>query len=719
MHQLTRKTIVYVCLMTLIAVVISGAAYLAGGLQRLEGITYDWRVKHYRADRVLPDDIAVVMIDEASLKAMNSLLGRWPWPRSVYGDVLDFLALGKPRAVVFDFLFTENEMNNRLGPEANDRRFAEATAETGVVYHAMQFFREKDMADNAVSLPREFGRFEFPLSGNDLNTRIDSRNNNFNIPVDGLYQAAKGIGVVNVEPDEDGVYRRVPLFINYQGKYFPSLSMAPILDVLGIEHIELDSRNIRMNDKSIPVDKTGHYAVNIYGRYNEFSIAGLITSKQMLDQGDVENLLVDPLEFKDKIIFIGTSATGLQDLKNTAIDNRLPGVLIHASTAGNILTNDFLVPADIRSTTAFMVILALFTCLSVLSTRQVIIQTVLPAIFGLGYWFWAMLQYSHNAIIEVVPPLLSMVIAWSLSTAFLVFTEGKEKKKVRMMLSQYVSPAVLKTVVDSHEDYIKAEVGVMECVTVLFSDIRGFTTLSETLDAQKIVHMLNYYFTEMTEAIFTYDGTIDKFIGDAIMAFWGAPVKIDDHAQKSVLAALEMNTRLVKVNDWLNSQGAEPIRTGIGIHTGDVIIGNIGSEKKLDYTVIGDNVNLASRLEGLTKEYRVPILISQTTYDAVHQTVPCQVVDLVRVKGKSIPIKVYAPVVDNYINNQIIDGFQLVETTNRAFEYYLGRDWRAAIDTYSSLPDEPLKQIFINRCQRYLENQPSGDWDGVFTMQTK
>ena len=287
------------------------------------------------------------------------------------------------------------------------------------------------------------------------------------------------------------------------------------------------------------------------------------------------------------------------------------------------------------------------------------------------------------------------------------------------MLSQYVSPAVLKSVVDKHEDYIKAEVGVTECVTILFSDIRGFTTLSETLDAQKIVHMLNYYFTEMTEAIFAYNGTIDKFIGDAIMAFWGAPVKTDDHAEKSVLAAIEMNTRLAKVNDWLINQGAEPISTGIGIHTGDVVIGNIGSEKKLDYTVIGDNVNLASRLEGLTKEYGVPILVSQSTYDSIHQSIPCRVVDLVQVKGKSVPIKVYAPIINNHDSYKLKDICSLADLTGRAFEYYLGRDWHAAIDAYSSLPEDPLKRIFVTRCQKFLENEPSDDWNGVFVMHSK
>jgi len=721
MYQLTRKTLIYIGLITVSAVVLSGGAYLSGNLQKLEWITYDWRVKHYRTDRVLPGDIAIVLIDEASLKAMNPLLGRWPWPRSVYADILDFLALGQPKAVVFDFLFTENEVEDRSGQTGageHDRRFAQATADNGAVYHAMQFFREDDAETNIIPLPPEFKRFEFSLSGDNLNNRISSRNNNFNIPIDILYQAVKRIGVVNVEPDTDGVYRRVPLFVNYQGGYFPSLSIMPVLDALRIEHATLDGANLHIGNRLIPVDKTGHYAVNLYDRYNEFSIAGLLTSKQMLDKGDIENLLIDPLEFKDKIVFIGTSATGLQDLKNTAIDNRLPGVLIHASTAGNILAGDFLVPPDVKNTLVFIFLLALLTCMAVLSTRNIIIQLILPLVLGLGYWFWAMMQYSGNTIIEVMPPLLSMVIAWAASFAFLVFTEGREKKKVRMMLSQYVSPAVLKTVVDKHEDYIKAEVGVTECVTILFSDIRGFTTLSETLDAQKVVHMLNYYFTEMTEAIFAYDGTIDKFIGDAIMAFWGAPIKIDDHAEKSVLAALEMNARLVKVNDWLVNQGAEPINTGIGIHTGEVVIGNIGSEKKLDYTVIGDNVNLASRLEGLTKEYNVPILVSQSTYDSIHQSIPCQVVDLVRVKGKSIPIKVYAPIT-NHHNNQSFDALRLTNVTEMAFAHYLKRDWNAAIEAYSTLPNEALKKIFVNRCKRYLENEPSVDWDGVFTMQTK
>ena len=722
MFQFTKKTFISVCSITALAIVIAGGVYLSGSLQKPEWMTYDWRVKHFRSDRVLPDNIAVVLIDEASLKAMDPVLGRWPWPRSIYGDILDFLALGEPTAVVFDFLFTEKEQDTRslqAGIGENDARFAEATAHNGVVYHAMQFFRQEDTGSNIDPLPEEFGRFEFPLSGDIATARFTGRNNNYNIPFAELYHAAKNLGIVNVEPDADGVYRRVPVFMNYRGRSFPSLSIAPVLDALKIENADFDGQYLHMGDKTVPVGRDGTYSVNLYGRYNEYSVAGLISSKQMRDRGEIENMLIDPLEFKDKIVFIGTSATGLQDLKNTAMDSRLPGVLIHASVAANILTRDFIKPPAVKHTLGAIAVLALLTGLAVFSSRQIIVQATLPVLLGVAYWYWALLQYSNNTVIEVVPAVFSITVAWALSFAFLVFTEGKEKKKVRMMLSQYVSPAVLKTVVDKYEDYIKSEVGVTERVTILFSDIRGFTTLAETLDAQKIVHILNYYFTEMTEAIFSYDGTIDKFIGDAIMAFWGAPVKTEDHAQKCVLAALEMNHRLHKVNEWLATQGYGAIRTGIGINTGEVVIGNIGSEKKLDYTVIGDNVNLASRLEGLTKEYDVPVIISQSTYDSISRQIPCRVVDLVRVKGKTVPIKVYAPVLHHPHKGQPFDTDQLVQGTEQAFTRYLKRDWPGAIRAYSMLPDDSLRKTFISRCQDYLENEPPADWDGAYTMHTK
>ena len=289
------------------------------------------------------------------------------------------------------------------------------------------------------------------------------------------------------------------------------------------------------------------------------------------------------------------------------------------------------------------------------------------------------------------------------------------------MLAQYVSPAVLASVVDKYEDYLKAEIGSKEKVSILFADIRGFTSLSETLTAEKTVEMLNTYFSAMTEVIFSYHGTIDKFIGDAIMAFWGAPLPFKEHAKNAVMAAMKMHDKLSEVNQTLMEKGFDSVHIGIGINTGEVILGNIGSDRKLDYTVIGDNVNLASRLEGLTKQYGCGIIISEFTYAQIKDHIPCRIVDMVRVKGKQHPIKIYTPIIcpASAADQPKVEAQLLSDKTQTAFNYYLSRRWQQALQHYQDLPEDNIRTIFMQRCRQYLQMEPPIQWNGVYTLTEK
>jgi adenylate cyclase len=240
-----------------------------------------------------------------------------------------------------------------------------------------------------------------------------------------------------------------------------------------------------------------------------------------------------------------------------------------------------------------------------------------------------------------VTPIAAVVLPFLVSFVYLSLTEGREKRKIRRMLGQYVSPQMLSQIVDKHEDLARAEVGSREYVSVLFSDIRGFTSISENEPPERIVPMLNQYFSLWSDAIFSQEGTIDKFVGDAVMALWGAPLRTQTHPEQAVRAALKMRETLPALNTKLGSEGYPEIKIGVGIHTGYAILGNIGSERKLDFTVIGDTVNLASRLEGLTKQYSCDILISETTLEHVKDLFECQYIDEVRVKGKEQPVRIF------------------------------------------------------------------------------
>jgi adenylate cyclase len=330
------------------------------------------------------------------------------------------------------------------------------------------------------------------------------------------------------------------------------------------------------------------------------------------------------------------------------------------------------------------------------------------------------LLFSHNYVISIVEPVLLVLASILLGSGYKAVTEGKDRRRVKHMFSQYVSSTVLDELLEKYEDHIRAGDGSREKVTILFSDIRDFTSLSENLSPEKVVELLNIYLGEMSNIIMNNGGTIDKFIGDAIMAFWGAPIITEDHADKALMSCTEMVEALVSVNNMLREKGFDNLKVGIGLHTGYAILGNIGSENKLDYTVIGDTVNLASRVEGLTKQYGFPVLLTEDTRAALSMEIPLGIVDAVRVKGKNIPIKLYAIPTDS--GGRMLQGSAAEkekELMEQGFESYLAGDWAAAIELYGKLQNPTLANKYISRCEHYLEQPPGEDWDGVFVHTSK
>ena len=732
------KLIIRPILIILIVSVVISAFHTSSSFVTVEGLTYDWRMKQTRDSSSLSDEIAVILIDDASLQSMDNYAGRWPWPRFVYADLLEFLAYAEPKGVLFDITFTEKHRFDREKGETinqDDLELVQATANYPFTYHAARFVLDslkKDETGNAKlnkPLPENFEErysIENRVSEQQPEPTVLSNskapNNNFYyLPYDELLDSSNGIGVVEVQTDHDSVLRRARLFHSYLDKHYLSLSTTALLDNNPVKSIRRDKNTILFDDLKIPVDDNEKMLVNYYGKYKEYSFSGIIASLQKIHNGDLDSLIVDPAELQGKYIFIGGSAAGLNDLKNTPMNANLPGVFIHASMLSNIIENDFLTPANSTLTYVLIFLFATITTLSVLLIKKLIIQNGLPVLSGVIFAWFAYYQFEQNIVIDIFSPLSSLGLAWILSFSAMVLMEGREKRKFKRMMSQYLSPAVLTTLVDNQEDFAKAEVGSTEYITMLFSDIRSFTNMSEKLSAEKVVELLNHYFSSMTDSIFEHEGTIDKFIGDAIMAFWGAPVKSEDHADKATLSALDMIERLKDVNIWIEERGLDPIKVGIGIHTGDAILGNIGSENKLDYTIIGDNVNLASRIEGLTKQYGVSLLITEDTFNQLRNPIPCLVVDLVRVKGKKIPIKVLMPLgtPKNAGDAQKQEVKDRAEAGNKAFQYYINQQWDEAISTLRQLPDEPVHQILLERCEKYKKTPPDKDWDGVFTMTSK
>ena len=393
-----------------------------------------------------------------------------------------------------------------------------------------------------------------------------------------------------------------------------------------------------------PLIRDGNYIINMYGidKVAPYSIGGIFASLQKIKQGELEDLLVNPEEFKDAIVFVGASAVGAKDLKPTPLSSNAPGVIFHVSLASNYLQNDFLTPPDRRITFLSIVLGAFLTPWMVFYSKRFFLRAVFPVLMLALYVGFSFLAFKSNVIVDAVPFTFSTVMSSFLSFGYVTFIEAAEKRRVSHLFSQYVSKDVLNEVLHNYKEYQKVSAGQKVELTVLFSDIRGFTTMSETTPPEKIVEMLNIHFSVMAGIILKHNGTIDKYIGDAIMAFWGAPVRTDNHAEQAVLAAQEMASAVKEVNDKLREKGFEPeVKIGIGVNTGIATIGEIGSEQKKNYTIVGDTVNLASRLESITKEYKTPLVFSEFTYEKIKHKIGGKLLGNVKVKGREQPVTIY------------------------------------------------------------------------------
>jgi len=639
-----KNKIVIALVIAVLVAAFTITSYQFGYFERAENLVYDVKAKFYRSKKVPPKNIKIVLIDEASISAMETIAGRWPWPRAIYSDLLEFLTTyGGARAVLFDILFTERY------DETNDQALVEATQAAGNVIHSMVIKREEPDKEKKYNIqlnrpiPSDFQtKYAVRNAQGYLQVQASEQNNDFLLPIEGLRAVSRSVAVVEFTPDLDGVLRRTRPLREYQNSYYPVLGLAPFID--DTTKIIVGEKAVQINDRILPIDANGNYLINMYDieRIEPISVGGIFASLQKIRQGEVEDLIVNPEEFKDSIVFIGVSAIGGADLKGTPLSTRTPGVILHVSLASNYLLNDFLMPPDRRLTILSVLVGVFLTAGFVFFSKRLLIRASFPTAVLVAYGWYSFFAFQSNMIVDTVPFVFATVTSGFLSFGYLTFTEAVEKRRVSMLFTQYVSKDVLHEVLHNYKEYQKASSGTKVELTVLFSDIRGFTTMSENAPPEKIVEMLNIHFTIMADIILKHNGTIDKYIGDAIMAFWGAPVKTENHAEQAVLAGKEMIAALEQVNATLRERGLDmEVKIGVGINTGVATIGEIGSEKKKNYTIVGDTVNLASRLESITKEYKSPLIYSEYTYEKIKDKIESRQLGNVKVKGREQPVNIY------------------------------------------------------------------------------
>jgi adenylate cyclase len=724
MQQSFTKKIVYGALIgggIGILVLMVSQWLMPGTFRSLEAKTLDWRyykkVEHLWTQREGNpiEDIVIIDIDNRSLDK----LGRYnQWPRTYHARIADYVASGGAAALAFDILFMEPDAN----PGA-DEEFANATQRAGNVVHSLSFSQADPDAFLYVmnEPPDGFDAAQFSFEFPQEVLRHFALAERFEGKVMALYNGSAALGFANFLPDEDSVIRTMPMFINFAGRVYPSLALAAVMKVTGaqaedisialgeeirIGHDAAESRALR-----IPIDENGRVLINYMGTFKSFRYVSFY---------DVLEQRLPAEMFADKIVLVGTSASGLVDLRPVPFQPDFPGVEIHANIIYDILTQDF-----IRKQSAIPA-LAIFIGICILAgVLAMILHPLLGILIALilaagdvALAFYLFVQ--HNLWIEEVRPLVGLGVSLLAVTVYRYLDEEKEKRRIKGMFANYTSASMVDELL-KNPAMLKLG-GERMYATAFFSDIKNFTTVSERLTPEALVMQLNEYLSAMTDVVLRYEGYLDKYEGDAVMAVFGVPVSRADHAARASFAALDMQELLHSLREKWRKEDRPLFEARMGMNSGPMIAGNIGGKDRFDYTVIGDAVNLASRLEGANKMYGTGIMMSEETYALVKDLVHARELDFIRVKGKTKPVRVFELLAkrDRPLPQEIQTA---IEHFARGLEYYRRMEWVNAVkafqQVYSTKPEDGPTQEFLRRCEIFLQSPRPKDWDGVFEMRTK
>jgi len=598
----------------------------------------------------LNKNILIIGIDETSIKKF----GRFPWERSVYAKFLDHIAGAKPALTFFDIFFTEHSRD-----EQQDKVLFDAVKKYGQklkIIFDYPFFRQHNNDFNIEKNKEQYAAFlKFSLPKTGVGEDVIPYNQ-VAIPVKEILFSAKDIANAIIEPDADNKVRRVPQFVVFNNRVYPFIALSIAMNYFDVKKSDVDietgkfitlkNAKVPVYDDfgdlekykretiKIPIDKYGEMMINYAGYPGEFKV-----QSQYLSFAEAMDV---PKEFFDnKIIMIGAYAQGMAHDIWPSPHGNMYGIEHNANAVNTILKEDFLKEAPFWLNLAFLLFLALIIGFMMprlkiwLSAILVVLLIVLASIGALIAFI------NYNIILYYFAPFLVILFSFSGVLLYRILTEEKEKKFIKKRFSNYVNASVVDELLKNPKALELG--GENKDLTVLFSDVRGFTSISEKLgEPQKLVALLNEYLGAMTEMIFKYDGTLDKYVGDEIMAFWGAPIPQEDHALRACKSALDQMWYLRNVlNPKLESEGRPVLNIGIGVNTGVMTVGNMGSHNRMDYTLMGDNVNLGSRLEGTNKVYKTNIIISEYTYEVVKDNVLVRELDTIRVKGKVKPVKIF------------------------------------------------------------------------------
>lgn len=665
-------------------------------------------------------NVVIVDIDETSIKS----LGQWPWSRDKLAKILENLTLANVGIVGLDIVFAEEDRTSphkilqdlkiyKKDVPNYDLEFANVVENSPVILGYQFDLVKKDNTNAKVpQIPAIFIEKDKPQ---DKSYLIEAYNTILNIPQiqDRVYSS----GFFNNIPDDTGIIRSVPLVISYDDTIYPSLALEVIRVInntqkVVVQYDENGISNIVLGDISIPTDRYGRMLINFRGAERSFKYISAI---------DIYNNSFDKSEIDGKIVLIGTSAAGLFDLRATPFDSIFPGVEVHANIIDNILMQDFIYKASWLDGANILIIFVLSIIVVMLTTYTTFwANPIIFISFSTSYLFLVYnLLFDYGIVLNILFPIATVLIASIMTTLFDYFYNIKKEEAIKAKFASKVSKNVMDDIlknIDKNEFSAKSKE-----VTIFFSDIRGFTNISEKLDAKELISFLNRYMQPMSEIIIKYQGTIDKFIGDAIMAYWNAPIDIKNHCDLALKASLEQLEVLEKLNVELQKENLSKIDIGIGLNTGTVIVGEMGSSLRSDYTVIGDTINLGSRVESLCKYYDSKLNISNFTKDKLQEEYIFRFLDLVKVKGKNEPVEIWQVLGKGEAKESLKEELDLY---HKAIEFYKNSDFLNALEIFESLENNENKtnkniyKIYITRCKEFIKTPPK-NFDGVYEHTTK
>lgn len=725
-------------------------------LNIMENQSIDFRFKH-RGDIPNSDKIVLAVVDEKSLFKE----GNWIWPRYKFAEMLSVLSEAGAKVVAFDIVFAEPDTNSgQINSIIHDiqRQYLQKHGEPDdFIHYLTQYQQTKDndqlLADaikhskSAIVLGYYFefeqqaylndediqhlahnithGAYKNILrspgiaAGEEINMFEPTVYPQSNITI--ISQATPYSGYFNMLPDKDGTVRRMQSVIRHDDQLYPPLSLAALscyLDTgIGIRFVKNEEGRCAVDrlfigDKIIPTDDMGRFYINYRGGGKTFPHISIT---------DILHRNFPAGTFKDKIVIVGATAIGIYDVRVTPMDELFPGAEVHANIIDMILHDSMLKKPSWGPAFYVMAVLLGTLLLALLLPRSGAIPgALIAAALTLCYYYTVQYIFNKGYIVELVIPLLSIISAYIIITIYIYFAESRKKAFIKNAFSTYLAPAIVEQLIEHPDKLVLG--GESRKITAFFSDVQSFTSISEKLSPQELVELLNEFLTEMTDIILQYQGTVDKFEGDAIIAFFGAPVELENQAESACRSSVMMQKKLAELRAKWKNAGKPELKMRIGLFTGDAVIGNMGSKNRMDYTMMGDTVNTAARLEGTNKNYGTYILMGENTKNKINpEEFFIREIDSIQVVGKQKPINIYELV---GFQQDIDQNFrQAAESYAAGLAAYRLGNWEQAIAFFDQAleyqPNDPPTNTIRARCIEYQLTPPPSPWEGVFMMKTK